>query len=155
MSGHPGASSDWASAEREFIAADGSLLAVFARDAGADAWSRFLGGLPRSHWDAHCDQNGDRVALPAAFSAALNEGNATVLTVDPDGLNLHCHFFEPDVVELDLEPSSVTNAPAYQRLIGFMTWLADTIGKPVALAHEGWRRGSPVIATVEPSDRSV
>ena len=60
-----------------------------------------------------------------------------LLKVFVDHLQLNCHFFSPDGIELDLDPREVETHKDERRILAFLRELGDALGKTVLLVAEG------------------
>ena len=134
---------------------DGSLRDLYVLRTGEEAWDRLLGFLRGGPWPVEYSVNDVPAALPERASDvfALREQASPLLRVDPAGLHLNCHFFDPSEIEFDFDPRDA-NGPAWlARLLAFMGDLAALLRKPVLMTPEDgpgtpWLRVGPDPAEV-------
>lgn len=115
---------------------DGNLVDVYVLETDLKDWQalvEFLGGTGLSLTYLVDDEP---AVMPEELASifAVREEASPLLTVDPGGLALCCHFFTPDEIELTLDPRGVTDAWV-NRLTSFLTGLTHAVGKPVLLCR--------------------
>ena len=119
---------------------DGSLRDIYAFDADEALWDRFLtkiltSGYRREFWHGQLPHG-----LPANFSRIkqLQKTDPTTLKLFVgSSIQVNCHFFTLDEIELDIAPHEVQTAPEQASLVEFMSWLSRTLKRVVYLTHEG------------------
>jgi hypothetical protein len=128
----------WNEVKAEF-APDGALRDIYVFDTDRVNWEKMLTALPKSpyevwQWPYEDEGNKKPAGLPVTFPA--NETKGTLNIKVENKLILACHFFIEEEIELDLVPQRVEDEQTYDRLLGFMQWLVDLLGKPAVLTHE-------------------
>jgi hypothetical protein len=114
---------------KEHFERDGGLRELYVFDTDERDWERLLAALPSSPWSYDYLYEDERQPLPSTFGGAGTDEGTALLKIDDEVLALRCHFFTPKRVEFDLRPEDVKDAGDYKRLVGFMRWLADLLGK--------------------------
>jgi hypothetical protein len=128
----------WNEVKAEF-APDGALRDIYVFGTDRVDWEKMLTALPKSPyeiWQRPYDdgRNKKQAGLPVTFPT--NETKRSLYIKVENELILDCHFFIEEEIELDLVPQRVESEQTYDRLLGFMQWLADLLGKPAVLTQE-------------------
>lgn len=111
----------------------------------------FVLGTTTTHWEQMLRLVRDRKTIRHTFSRSgrpvpipdelddgcwMNEhGDGAFLTVDLDGLVLRCHFFAVEEIQLDYNPSEITES-RFHELIDFMESLGRRLQREVRLTPE-------------------
>ena len=83
--------------------------------------------------------HGGRV-LPADVGELLHwEEVPPLLTVDPDGLDIACHFFADQEIEFDFNPAVVRSQTELDDICRFLTLVGRAAGKDAVLTMENRR----------------
>lgn len=134
---------------------DGALRDIYVLDTDISLWGRAL---------AYVASRYEHVRFSGAWSGPdLPRDAATLFPTDPDaeltsmfidvsGVQLTCHFFTTDEIELDLDPADVTDPGRLDAVIEFMQGLSDAVGKDVLLTYENMQNA--VILRCRPRTRS-
>jgi hypothetical protein len=117
---------------------DGSLRDLYFLNTDIKDWQRLIEFLRGSDYFCAFTINDKIVSLPIDVGSILEERDESPpsLHVDPESLNLHCHFFCTEEIEFDLDPSEVSDAKAFEKLVGFMIDIGDVLAKDVILTGE-------------------
>lgn len=78
----------------------------------------------------------DGIPLPADVRELLEREDAPTLRIDPERMDLHCHFWFEEVIEFNLDPASVASQEDLDRVCDFMTLVGQTARKEVILTNE-------------------
>lgn len=126
----------WVDVKGEFVRDSFCFREIHVLDATQSDWQRMLATLPKSTWGWVYKYDEKVAALPTSFAASLQKQGSPYLVIDEDRLGLRCAFLEQDDLEFFFDVASVQDEPAFERLLEFMRWLCEVLGKPVALFHE-------------------
>jgi hypothetical protein len=130
---------------------DGALRDIYVLDTTLDDWDVAFRFLVDSY--AHQLTSGNpEQAFPASASDVFHQqetGHRMSLHLDVGGVLVNCHFFSPDEIELDLDPSDVSNQETYQSVLRLVMGLAAAVGKRAILTHENTQEA--VILAYEPA----
>jgi len=128
---------NWDRCRGEF-AWDGSLRDIYVRDVGVSEWNRFLTTLAVWPYRTEYFEGGERAPMPrdAGEIFARREHAAVRLVLTVRSIQLNCHFFTEDELELDLDPREVDGALAFDALLEFMHRLGVLLGRSVILSPE-------------------
>jgi hypothetical protein len=61
------------------------------------------------------------------------------MTIDLSDIRVNCHFFTPEEIELDIDPSEVVRDDQADRVMGFISDLGRVLQKRVILTWENMR----------------
>ena len=133
--------SDWVRATEAFEV-DGSLRDLYVLGTDEGDWARLLAFLRGGRWPVEYSVDELPSVLPdqAEQVFELRQEASPLLRVDPDGLALHCHFFDPSEIEFDFDPARADGQAWLGRLLAFMGDIAALLGKPVLMTPENGRR---------------
>lgn len=122
---------------RAAFAPDGTWRDLSVFDTDLADWQAFLDMIRHGGVPMRFSVDGEHVELPRAVADvfALREGHRPLLRIAPGGLDLACHFFTEDELELDLDPGSVDER-RFDDLVELMVALGDVLGKDVVLTYE-------------------
>jgi hypothetical protein len=116
---------------------DGTLRDIYVFGTSLEDWDRFLRFARRSY--------------PTEFLVGLEprempddpvsifeerEHDPVLLRVFVDGVQLNCHFFWTEEIELDLDPAEVRTPEDGRRVLQFLKQLGDAINRPVVMTPE-------------------
>lgn len=127
----------WEAVRTEF-AFDGSWRDVYVLGADMTAWQQMLNWLRASGYNLSYFRNGQPATLPAQAKDAfpLEGERDRLLSVRFCGVVANCHFFTPEEIEFDIDPREVVGQTELDGLFGFMSSLAETVGRDVILCPE-------------------
>ena len=121
----------------EVFRADGSLRDVRVRATSLADWQKVLDLLssryPARYLVDGCERERPRSAAEAFSTRARAD---PVMSFEVGGLRVNCHFFESEVLELDLQPSEVASEERFAALQELLRSIGDLLGKPVDLTRE-------------------
>lgn len=129
----------WSEIKSEFEA-DGSLRDIYVEDIDISAWDTFIDGVIESEFRIDFKSGDSSRSLPNSFVGIkeLQRVNPTILSIWLKvSVQINCHFFVENEIELDVSPSEICNEESYTALIHFLHWLAGILNEPVKLTHEG------------------
>jgi hypothetical protein len=145
---------DWQSVQ-DFFSWDGSWRDLYVFNTTVSDWDRLLGALAASSFQVEFRRDSERASLPQSLAHHFNaraEQPVLLLIVRVQGLELHAHMFDEDEIEFDFDPREVASPEALAALHRFMSFVANTLGKQVALTPENLPERAFMIARPLPSD---
>jgi hypothetical protein len=114
---------------------DGSLRDIYVQNTEAVHWDRFDQLLSRYE----CSYTFDGVAalFPGSHSVLGNREGSHVLSILLDGpVEICCHFFVAEQLELDISPQEITGPLEHEEVLSFVESLADALGLSADIAPE-------------------
>lgn len=118
-------------AKREQIAelweVDGSLRDVYAAQMTMERWRAFL---------SFAQQVEGRYASDGEPSVVPDAGTIFLLALLIEGVQINCHFFAEDELELDIDPREVETAGAHEAVLRFLEAVATAIQLPLDITPE-------------------
>ena len=125
---------DWEQCKTAFEV-DGSLRDIYVLGTTIDDWQSFLDSLAGAETAVFCD--GTPCDLPALVELFDQDDLAAyLLTLRLGKVQLNCHFFTVEEIELDLDPSEVTSEIEFEAVLAFMSDLGRRLRKTVVLTDE-------------------
>ena len=102
---------------RSFFAPDGSLRDIYVPGGGLPTWNALLGLAREAR--ARFTVDGAAHSLPASPQEALafRPVASPLLSIPWNGIVLNAHFFDPNDVEIDLEPAEINSAARFEAVI--------------------------------------
>ena len=129
----------WDEIKIEFEA-EGSLRDIYVENIEVFEWDNFLDFLRASKYKLEFTHGEQSIEMPANFSLirVLQETDPTTLFIWlNDDIQLNCHFFISNEIELDLSPYDFNGESEFLTLIEFLESLAAALKKKIILTHEG------------------
>ena len=131
---------------------DGSLRDIYVFECNNSLWNMLIQSITKSDYRHEFWHGKTLEALPCEFDSIkmLQETDPTVLKIFlPKGIQVNCHFFVENEIEMDITPKEIINETGYNTLVSFLKWLASIVHRTVVLTYEN----SPekVILSVEPN----
>ena len=129
----------WNEIKSEFET-DGSLRDIYVENVQVELWNLFIEEVKNYKHRIEFSHGDNELALPNNFNAIkkLQETDPTTLRIWlPGDIQLNCHFFTEDEIELDVSPCDVQSEASYLQLLEFLKWLSSSTKKEVKLTHEG------------------
>lgn len=107
-------------------------------DVGMAGWRAFWQLLRDSDCRAEYRIDEASVALPYEVESifGVRTSASPLLTVYLDGIELNCHFFTDQDIELDLDPREISSQGHLDLLLGFMRRLGAATAKSVVITPE-------------------
>ncbi|MBX3030377.1 MAG: hypothetical protein KF809_09475 [Chloroflexi bacterium] len=123
----------------EALEVDGSLRDIVVQDVDEDAWDRLLDFVARSEAAGEVVVRTEPSPLPEGSRAifALAFERRPLLAITLGQVDLNFRFFDPEGIELDLDPGQFTGSEDVDTLRGFIRRLGSAVGEPVLLTPEG------------------
>ena len=134
----------WATCESDF-APEGSTRDIYIRSTNPADWNVLLDvvrGLPHRF-----SIGGIETQLPETITDEFfdySDGRSKLLSINANGVDIRCHFFEPYNIELDIDPTEVCDQHSLDGIVDLMRLIGDALGRDTLLCFvDGWRR--PII----------
>jgi hypothetical protein len=114
---------------------DGSLRDIFVQDTGAVHWNRFDQLL--SQYECSYTFDGVAVPFPGSHIVLGNRDGSHLLSILLGGpVEICCHFFIAEQLELDISPGEITSRLAHEEVLSFVENLADALELPADITPE-------------------
>lgn len=102
---------------------DGSLRDIYVQDTEAVHWDRFDRLL--SHYECSYTFDGVAAPFPGSHSVLGNREGSHILSILLDApVQICCHFFIAEQLELDISPAEITGTSAHEEVLSFVENLA-------------------------------
>jgi len=114
---------------------EGSWRDLYVLDAGVEGWRAFLAYLSGSNALYAYSYRGPAGSAPRAdeiFGSSLEDRGLMEIRVGQ--IEMNCHFFEQNQIELDFDPRGVRGQKDLDQLVEFMTRVSRSVGLPVILS---------------------
>jgi hypothetical protein len=113
---------------------DGSLRDAYVLGTSSADWDAFLSLALEQGGKYSFD--GDEKALPTVDDLFRNREGSHLLAIPIGPVQMNCHFFVPDEIELDIDPREVANEASHFAVLGFLERISLRVGKPLLLTPE-------------------
>ncbi|MDQ0112574.1 hypothetical protein [Paenibacillus harenae] len=83
--------------------------------------------------------DGEKVnEMPSDITAIFKERRekSIFLNIEYNRIDLNCHFFSEEEIELDISPTGIKDITEVKSLLDFMEILAELLGKSVSISIE-------------------
>ncbi|GLI03335.1 hypothetical protein [Phytohabitans aurantiacus] len=117
----------------------GAVRDIYVLGSTLETWDSLLVGLLDSEWEMEFRLGQQAVELVSAvqiFEQVRREAETYTLRVTVGGSWIWCHFYTVEEIELSFQASQIDSDSAFQHLVSFMFWLADTLKRNVKLTLE-------------------
>ena len=118
---------------------DGSLRDIYVFEADAALWDLFIAQI-LSHFHPQFWHGSEKGKILLNFKSVLHfrdRGLATTMRFFLVGnIEVNCHFFEDDKIEMDIAPEEIHNETAFNTLLSFLSWLSDALHRTTHLTYE-------------------
>jgi hypothetical protein len=113
---------------------DGSLRDVHVFGASEADWLSLL-AISETHRSAYFF-DGVQQPLPQLRAIFDNHEGTHLLQIDAGGVQVNCHFFVPEAIELDIDPRQVVDETCHESVLILLEELARSTQKPLVLTPE-------------------
>lgn len=123
---------------REIFYTDGTLRDIYVRGTSKHDWQTLLDFLRTSSYPLEFLVNGENQPLlkQVADLFDLERETGITLRIDPEHLQINCHFFTPHEIEFDLDPKNFQNGQQVSCLLTFIRAIGRVLNKAVVLTPE-------------------
>ena len=129
---------DWSSIQQGFEP-DGALRDVYVAPAGASLWNEFIEWVSRAGYRSEFWHGQQKSSLPREFSEIkqLQETDPTTLKLFLSaGVQINCHFFTDEEIELDIDLREIRDQEAFENLLKFLRSIATVLKRNVRVTYE-------------------
>lgn len=123
---------------RDELFPDGTLRDIYVLDTSIADWQRVLDGLRRGAFALDYALEGATAALPVNASVLFADERLHMsrLRIALGSVTIHCHFFQVDQIEFDIDPRDIEGQGELTAVVDFMRLVASACGKDVLLTPE-------------------
>ena len=118
---------------------DGSLRDIYIYQANSGVWNDFLGLVSGSKLNFEFWHGENELPLPNNFEEikSLQNTDPTTLKIFIEGgIQINCHFFTEDEIEMDVAPKDISEKQNFDSLVSFLRWLSKGLKKSIPFTHE-------------------
>jgi hypothetical protein len=117
---------------------DGSLRDIYVKDTNDADWEAFCTFLKAGPFTLSYTRDGIEAPVPLEAAAVAHDCTCSHCLCSDigEGVKLHCHFFIPDEIELDVDPREVTHPGAVDAVLGFLADMGAHLSRDVILTEE-------------------
>ena len=143
----------WSEAASDFDSDDG-LRDIYILNTAPEDWDKAYRFLIARYPHA-LRRNGVDEDPPPDVHRLLAEAQdaATLLALDVAGIQVNCHFFTAEEIELDLDPREVVDEESFQAVTALLLELGRLLGKRSILTYENSQ--DAVVLEYVPGDDEV
>lgn len=130
---------NWSLYQKEFQVTNGSLRDIYVHDTTIGDWRSTWAWLRSKGYQLSYSVDGQARELPEDPQEALSlrKTAATLLSIHIGSVQVNCHFFGVDDIEMDIDPQQVTSDETLEALFSFLLGLSGVLNKRVDLTDEG------------------
>ena len=116
---------------------DGSLRDIYVQNVTIEDWEKFLTFIQNGSFSLRYFRDQGSALIPSSAAQILKDRScAHNLVIDLGGVEICCHFFIEDEIELDIDPREVASANTKDRVLDFMAQLGASLDRDVILTEE-------------------
>ena len=116
---------------------DGSLRDIYVHGTTVQTWERFLSFLASSPYELEYQSDGESKAIPLNAATVFADGeHSHNLIIRLGQLDVCCHFFIPDEIELDIDPREVGSQQDLDAIMRLMSDIGSLLRLDVILTEE-------------------
>jgi hypothetical protein len=114
---------------------DGSLRDIYVFGTTESDWRSFL-ELTTYNDSRYYRFNGEEQSMPSVADIFSNREGTHLFAFELRGVWVHCHFFIPTEIELDLQPREVKGQAEHEAILNFAQSLSEKLGKTAFITPE-------------------
>ena len=129
---------DWRSIQQGFDP-DGALRDVYIAPASAALWNEFIEWVSCAGYSSEFWHGQQKKALPREFREIkqLQQTDPTTLKLFLSaGVQINCHFFIDEEIELDIDPREIQDQEAFESLLKFLRAIATALKRNARVTYE-------------------
>ncbi len=124
---------------QEELKPDGSLRDIYIYQVNSDVWNNFISLVLGSELNREFWHGENKIPLPTNFEEinALQNTDPTTLKIFIEGgVQINCHFFTEEEIEMDVAPKEIGEKTKFDSLVSFLRWLSKGIKANIHFTHE-------------------
>jgi riboflavin biosynthesis pyrimidine reductase len=121
------------------LKSDGSLRDIYIYQANSDVWNNFISLVLGSEQNHEFWHGENKISMPTNFEEikALQNTDPTILKIFIEGgVQLNCHFFTEEEIEMDVTPNEIGEKSKFNSLVAFLRWLSKELKTNIHFTHE-------------------
>jgi hypothetical protein len=119
---------------------DGSLRDIYVRQTDIADWQKLLDSLRQSKYPIVSSfSGGDEIPIPTTIDDSFFDRQDVprqTIAILVDAIQVNCHFFLKDEIELDIDPRQITNQSDLNSLLEFIQFVGTMTDKTTILTYE-------------------
>lgn len=118
---------------------DGSLRDIYIFQADTGLWNKFISLVSRSKLKYEFWHGENEIPLPnniEEIKSLQNTDPTTLKIFIEGGIQINCHFFAEEEIEMDVAPKEISEKANFEIFISFLKWLSQELKKSIHLTHE-------------------
>jgi hypothetical protein len=137
----------WKEIAHVFEDDDGSLRDIYVSGMSPSTWADFLAGLREWGYALRYTEDGTDAPLPDTVEAVFRRRQeiSPLMAIHFAGIQINCHFFIDDELELDLDPREFHGQEQLDALVLFMERIAQRVKGPIRLTPENDHEAFPYL----------
>ena len=130
---------------------DGSLRDIYVQGTTEKEWVALFSFLEQSGYSLSYTKDGREFPVPPHPTLLGDTSCAHLLAIDiGEGVLVHCHYYVPEEIELDVDPREVNSPESVACLERFFVGLGNALAQDVVLTEEN--SAEHVLMRYSPSD---
>ncbi|UWP91202.1 hypothetical protein K3X13_08845 [Aliiroseovarius crassostreae] len=113
---------------------DGSLRDIYVFNTNEDDWDKLLAFAKEE--GAVFIVDGDRRPMPDHISMVNFGASAQIVAFRRGALDINCHFFTLDEIEMDIDPKQVSDQSGFDCVLSFLRDLGRALNRNAVLTEE-------------------
>ncbi len=129
---------EWNSVQQGFEP-DGALRDVYIAPANAVLWNEFIAWVSHAGYHSEFWHGQSKKTLPQNFQEIrlFQQTNPTTLKLFlSGGVQINCHFFTDDEIELDIDPREIQDQEAFINLLEFLKGVTTALRRNARVTYE-------------------
>lgn len=114
--------------------ADGSLRDIYIFDTVEKDWDAFL-ELARSQLHTYT-LDGLAQPLPGRTTVFQDREHSHLLSIQAGSVKINCHFFIPEEIELDIDPTEINGEEEHVAVLQFIEQISEATSRDVVVTQE-------------------
>jgi len=118
---------------------DGSLRDIYIFQANSDLWNKFINLVSESKLNFEFWHGENETPFPNSFEEikSLQNTDPTTLKIYIEGgIQINCHFFTEEEIEMDVAPKEISEKTNFDSLVSFLRWLSHELKTNIHFTHE-------------------
>jgi hypothetical protein len=118
---------------------DGSLRDIYIYQANSSVWKNFISLVKGSELNNEFWHGENEIPLPTNFEEIKSLQNTDPTTLKlfiEGGIQINCHFFTEEEIEMDVAPNDIGEKSKFDSLVSFLRWLSKELKVNIHFTHE-------------------